>query len=55
MTDVSNVTIDFTAKTARITMNPGKVVDRQTVEDTLRAKGYGVFTFEEIAPAAKED
>lgn len=55
MADVSSVKIDFAAKTAMVTMKPGKHVDRQTVDDALRAKGYGVTSFEKVASSSNGD
>lgn len=49
---MKSVQIDFEAKTARLVMKPGKQIDRQTVEDSLRPRGYGVTSFEEQASAS---
>lgn len=45
---MSEVEVDFDAKTARVTAAPGKF-DRATCEAALQAVGYGVATFEELA------
>lgn len=45
MPDVAAVEVDFNAKTATVTAKPNTTISRQSVENVLKAAGYGVTTF----------
>ena len=47
MDGVKAVEVDFATKTATVTMNDGKKVEKNGVEDTLKKAGYSVTAFAE--------
>lgn len=51
---VDQVSVDFTNKTADVTMKPGAVLDQGVVADALKKSGrYGVTGFKENKPKPK--
>jgi hypothetical protein len=48
---VASVEADFDAKTATVTMQPGKTLTRVDCETAFKSTSYGVASFEPLAAA----
>lgn len=52
--DVSDVMVDFKAKTATIKMKTGKKLEKDSALDALKGQGYGVTAFATLADTLRK-